>query len=118
MPKLNICRRADAWRKCARALLFGSGLVGLTAAPAAADAEVNIENFAFAPAALTVKAGTEVVFRNRDDISHSVVGAKSEFQSKELETDDTFSFTFADPGTYDFSCGLHPQMKGKIIVTP
>jgi plastocyanin len=32
--------------------------------------------------------------------------------------DDTFEFTFAKAGTYGYSCGLHPQMQGKIVVTP
>jgi plastocyanin len=45
----------------------------------AADTEVNIDNFAFTPKELTVKAGTTIVFRNRDDIPHSVVGSNGEF---------------------------------------
>jgi plastocyanin len=82
----------------------------------AADMEVNIDNFAFTPKELTVKAGTAIVFRNRDDIPHS--GTKGEFHSKALDTDDSFSFTFTKAGTYGYSCGLHPQMQGRIIVTP
>ena len=80
--------------------------------------EVNIDNFAFTPKELTVKAGTTIVFRNRDDIPHSVVGSKGEFHSKTLNMDDSFSFTFAKAGSYAYSCGLHPQMQGKIVVTP
>ncbi len=48
----------------------------------------------------SVKAGTTIVFRNQDDIPHSVVGAKGEFHSKALDTDDVFEFTFAKAGTY------------------
>ena len=86
--------------------------------PAAAGTEVNIDNFAFTPKELTVKAGTTIVFRNRDDIPHSVIGSTGEFHSKALDTDDSFSFTFAKAGTYAYSCGLHPRMQGKITVTP
>ncbi|MGC2223690.1 MAG: cupredoxin family copper-binding protein [Methylocella sp.] len=84
----------------------------------AADTEVNIDNFAFTPNELAVKAGTTVVFRNRDDIPHSVVDSKGEFHSKALDTDDSFSFTFAKAGTYAYSCGLHPRMQGRIVVKP
>ena len=84
----------------------------------AADTEVKIDNFTFTPKELTVKAGTTVVFRNQDDIPHIVVGAKGEFHSKALDTDDSFSFTFTKAGTYDYSCGLHPKMQGRIVVTP
>lgn len=102
-----------------RALFLGISLVGLAALPAkAANAEINIENFSFAPAALTVKPGTTIAFRNHDDIPHSVVAAKGEFHSDPLDTDDEFSFTFTEPGTYEYFCGLHPQMKGTITVAP
>ncbi|HJX85749.1 MAG TPA: plastocyanin/azurin family copper-binding protein, partial [Candidatus Angelobacter sp.] len=53
---------------------------------------------------------------NHDDIPHNVVDKNKGFRSKPLETDDSFSFTFANAGTYDYFCGLHPQMTGKIIV--
>jgi plastocyanin len=84
----------------------------------AAGAEVNIDNFAFTPKELTVRAGTAIIFRNHDDIPHSVVASKGEFHSKALDTGDSYSFTFAKTGTYAYSCGLHPRMQGKITVTP
>jgi plastocyanin len=90
----------------------------LTLPAVAAGTEVDIDNFAFTPKELTVKAGTTIVFRNRDDIPHSVVGGKGEFHSKALDTDDVFEFTFAKAGTYSYSCGLHPQMQGRIVVKP
>jgi plastocyanin len=101
-------------------LIFATAALGvtLTLPAVAAGTEVNIDNFIFTPKELTVKAGTTIVFRNHDDIPHSVVGSKDEFHSKALDTDDSFSFTFAKAGTYGYSCGLHPQMQGKIIVAP
>jgi plastocyanin len=101
-------------------LIFATAAFGviLTLPAVAADTEVNIDNFAFTPKELAVKAGTTVVFRNHDDIPHSVVGSEGEFHSKALDTDDSFSFTFAKAGTYAYSCGLHPRMQGKIVVTP
>ena len=92
----------------------------VTAKPsfAAGETTVNIDNFAFTPAQVTVKAGTKVVFVNRDDIPHKVVGETIKFRSKALDTDESFSFTFDKPGEIVYFCGLHPQMKGKITVTP
>jgi plastocyanin len=40
------------------------------------------------------------------------------FRSKALDTDQSFEFTFATAGDYDYYCGLHPHMKGKIVVAP
>jgi plastocyanin len=82
------------------------------------DAKVGIDNFAFTPAVLTVKAGTTVVFENHDDIPHLVVDTAGKFRSKALDTDDKFSVTFDKPGKIAYFCGLHPHMKGEIIVAP
>jgi plastocyanin len=77
---------------------------------------ITIDNFSFTPAALTIPAGTTVTWTNRDDIPHTVVQRDQKFKSKALDTDDTFSFTFAEPGTYEYFCSLHPKMVAKIIV--
>jgi len=45
-----------------------------------------------------------------------VVEKSTTFRSKALDTDDSYSFTFASAGTFDYFCGLHPHMVGKIIV--
>jgi plastocyanin len=82
------------------------------------DAKVGIDNFAFSPPVLTIKAGTTVVFENHDDIPHLVVDVDGKFRSKALDTNDRYSVTFDKPGEVAYFCGLHPHMKGKIIVTP
>jgi plastocyanin len=101
------------------ALVFAALVVSFAAGPVRAqEATVGIDNFAFAPAEVTVKAGTKVLFVNRDDIPHLVVLANGNARSKALDTDDSFSFIFDKPGEFIYFCGLHPRMKGKIIVTP
>jgi plastocyanin len=89
---------------------------GAVAAQEPATDEVKIDNFVFNPQELTVAVGTTVKFVNHDDIPHTVVDKNKGFRSKALDTDDSFSFTFASAGTYDYFCGLHPHMQGKIIV--
>jgi plastocyanin len=84
----------------------------------AEDATVNIDNFTFAPQNLTVKAGTTVIWRNEDDIPHTVASSTRVFKSKALDTNDSFSFTFTEPGSYTYFCSLHPHMTAKIVVEP
>ena len=81
----------------------------------AEDTMVMIDNFTFEPAQLTVKPGTTVTWKNRDDIPHIVVSA-GKFRSKALDTDDSFSFTFTVSGDYKYFCSLHPHMTGMIKV--
>jgi len=85
-------------------------------AAAASPATVEIDNFAFAPATLTVTAGTTVTWKNEDDSPHRIGDQNGTFKSAALETDDTFSHTFAAPGEYPYICTMHPYMVGKIIV--
>ena len=79
------------------------------------DAAVMIDNFTFEPAQLTVKVGTMVTWKNRDDIPHTIVSA-GKFRSKTLDTDDSYSFTFTAAGDYKYFCSLHPHMTGTIKV--
>jgi len=85
---------------------------------AASPATVNIDNFAFAPATLTVTAGTTVTWKNEDDSPHRIGDKDGTFKSAALDTDDTFSHTFGAPGEYPYICTIHPYMVGKIIVKP
>ncbi|HSZ68032.1 MAG TPA: cupredoxin family copper-binding protein [Xanthobacteraceae bacterium] len=84
------------------------------AAPAGA---VSIDNFTFTPQSLKVKAGTTVTWNNKDDIPHGIASSDNAFKkSKALDTDDSFSYTFTTPGTYQYFCYIHPHMVGTIVV--
>ena len=80
--------------------------------------EVKIDNFVFNPAIVTVKAGTQVTWINKDDIPHTVDSTDGKFKSNALDTEDKFQFSFNTPGEYPFFCRMHPKMTGKIIVQP
>lgn len=87
----------------------------------AAQAEeivIKIENFTFHPAEITIKPGTAVTWQNGDDIPHSIVEDNAKFRSKALDTGEMFSMTFANVAVIGYFCGLHPHMKGKIVVKP
>ena len=83
---------------------------------ATAPNEVSIENFSFAPATLTVKAGTKVTWINHDDVPHTVDENDKLFKSGTMDTDDKYSYTFNSPGTFNYFCALHPKMTGQIVV--
>ena len=78
--------------------------------------EIKIDNFVFSPERLTVKAGTTVTWINHDDIPHTVAAKNRAFKSKVMDTEETYSFTFATPGEYSYFCSLHPHMVGTIVV--
>jgi plastocyanin len=78
--------------------------------------EVSIDNFSFTPMDMTIPAGSQVTWINKDDVPHTVVSVDHQFKSRALDTDEKFSFTFQNPGTYEYFCSVHPKMTGKIVV--
>jgi plastocyanin len=45
-----------------------------------------------------------------------VTSTASVFRSPGIDTDETYSYTFTQPGTYEYFCTLHPMMTGKVVV--
>jgi plastocyanin len=83
----------------------------------AEEVTVKIDNFTFTPETLAVKPGTTVKWTNADDIPHTVTSAaRGVFKSKALDTDDSYSFTFQEPGTFEYFCSLHPHMTATVTV--
>jgi len=76
--------------------------------------EVTIKNLSFSPSALNIKSGGIIIWRNDDSVPHNIKSAG--FNSQTLNPGDSFQFQFKTSGTFDYSCGIHPEMKGKIIV--
>ena len=81
---------------------------------------VTISGFAFSPGTLDVKRGTKVTVTNKDSATHTWTaddGDPATWDSSELSTGKSFSFTFAKAGTYSYHCKIHTSMTGKIVVT-
>jgi plastocyanin len=87
------------------------------AAPLAALVEVTIQNFAFAPASITIEKGDTVHWTNLDSASHSAVSIAPGFVTINLTQNQSATTTFDRPGTYDYLCGVHgASMRGTVIV--
>lgn len=90
-------------------------LAATTPARAATHA-VEIADFAFAPATLTITVGDTVTWTNRDAVAHTATSTTGVFDSRDLEQGESYSVTFTAPGTYDYLCTPHPSMTGRVVV--
>jgi len=91
---------------------------GATATPLATPAAVTIVDFAFQPAALTVKVGDTVTWTNTGNAPHSVKWDDGTPASAPLAKGGApYQRTFDAPGTFTYACGIHGSMKGSITVT-
>jgi plastocyanin len=87
-----------------------------SAAQSPDSTKIVIKDFMFMPTPLTIKAGSTVVWSNMDDEPHNVVSDTGMFRSGGMDTSESFSHKFDKPGTYHFTCSIHPRMVGTIVV--
>ena len=85
-------------------------------ADTADSTKIIVKDFMFGPTPLTVKAGSTVTWTNMDDEPHTAVSDTGLFKSGGMDTNESFSFKFDKPGTYHYTCSIHPRMVGTIIV--
>ena len=91
---------------------FASGCGG---GDSASDPDsIAVRDFEFSPRSFTAKAGEPVRWENEGDQIHNVKGKG--FFSRAMDPGGKYEFTFKRPGSYDYVCTLHPQMKATIVV--
>lgn len=81
--------------------------------------DVSIGGFAFQPANISIKKGTAITWTNNDGVGHDVVanGSPSGLRSPVMKQGEKYTFIFDTVGTFDYHCGIHPSMKGTVVVT-
>ena len=77
---------------------------------------VAIKGFKFVPSNVTVNLGDTVVWTNEDTAPHTVESSDGTLRSDELSNGDKFSYKFTKAGKYSYICGIHPSMKGSVMV--
>jgi plastocyanin len=99
-----------------------SGAAAPAATPAApptdpAVVEADMLDFRFDPEELRVTTGSTVRWTNRGRAPHSVAAEDGSFASTLFDSGGVYEVTFAQAGTFNYVCGLHPNMRGVVIVT-
>lgn len=78
--------------------------------------DIDISNFAFNPDSLTIIVGDTVRWTNNDSVGHTATQTNGTFNSGTLTSGETFTYTFAQAGSYTYYCALHPSMTATISV--
>ena len=78
---------------------------------------LRIANYAFAPASLTVRAGSTITVTNTDSTAHTATAKSGAFDSGTLNPGQSRHFTLKTPGIYTYYCQFHAFMTGTIKVT-
>ena len=78
--------------------------------------DVNIMGFAFGPNNVAATVGQPVRWLNGDDSPHQITVTSTKQRSVILTKGQSAVMAFNTPGSYDYTCGLHPSMKGTVEV--
>ncbi|CCE99537.1 plastocyanin-like protein (plasmid) [Sinorhizobium fredii HH103] len=106
--------KAAIYQATVATLLLGAAAV---AAPSQAETiKVTIERLVYTPADIQAKVGDEVEWINKDVLVHTATvkgGAEVLLPAKK-----SASLLLQEPGSFDYICRYHPNMKGHITVQP
>jgi plastocyanin len=100
--------------KLAVIIILAAVVISFTGIASAGTAQVLIKDFKFQPDRITINRGDTVTWTHPGPASHTVKFADSE--SPILKNGGTYSKTFNQAGTFSYECGIHPYMKGTVIV--
>ncbi len=78
--------------------------------------EVWVWGLEFRPNALTVPVGTKVTWINKMGEEHDVSSAKPGLFGQPLMPYGSYSYTFTEPGIFDYFCAPHSGMIGSVTV--
>ena len=119
---LNRASRLTSLSTSLRALRRRDGIgeqlgYGADSAAAADATMVDIKDFTLVPDPLEIPVGATVTWTNSDAVPHTATAQDREaLQSGTLNQGDSYSQTFDQPGTFDYFCEFHANMKGTIVV--
>jgi plastocyanin len=75
------------------------------------------QSWGYSPEPMTAAVGDTITWVNTGVAPHSVTAYDESFDSGIMLTNATWSFMPAAPGTYEYYCTLHPDMKATLVVT-
>jgi plastocyanin len=94
----------------------GSSATGGGTATAASRSGVEISNFKFVPATITVSAGAHLAVANKDSTAHTATADDGSFDTGDISPGSTSTIDLSKPGRIAYHCSIHPFMHGTIVV--
>jgi plastocyanin len=100
-----------------RQVLMGLALIALVVPAHAANVQITMENLEISPAGASVKVGDSIEWINKDVLAHTATARNGDFDVN-LPPKKSASFVLKKPGTVEYYCRYHPNMKATLKVEP
>jgi len=93
--------------------------LGLASLPAhAATVQIVMDKLVFAPAETQAKVGDTIEWINKDILAHTATATAGDAWNVIIAPSKTEKLVLQKAGTIDYFCKYHPNMKGRVVVTP
>lgn len=76
---------------------------------------VTIKGFVFSPAEIHAQVGDTIQWTNQDFVAHTATARDGQWDLT-IQPKKSASQVLSRPGTVDYYCRFHPNMKGSIVV--
>jgi plastocyanin len=97
--------------------IFMMMIWGIDSVPAHAEMiQVTIDNLVFLPEELKAKAGDTIAWINKDIVAHTAT-ARGDWDVM-IPANESASLVLTKAGIVEYYCRFHPNMKGRITITP
>jgi plastocyanin len=100
-----------------RQVLMGLALIALVVPAHAANVQITMENLEISPAEASAKVGDSIEWINKDVLAHTATARNGDFDVN-LPPKKSASFVLKKPGTVEYYCRYHPNMKATLRVEP
>ncbi len=93
------------------------GVLGLAVSARAETIQVIIDKLEFVPAKVNAKVGDTIEWVNKDALAHTATATGGDW-SVTIAPKQSGRIVLKKPGASDYFCKFHPNMKGRVVVTP
>jgi len=92
--------------------------IAAMAVPAhAATIQIVMENLVISPAEVSIKAGDTIEWINKDVFAHTATARNGDFDVT-IPPKKTVTSVVQKPGTIEYYCRFHPNMKAVLTIAP
>jgi plastocyanin len=91
--------------------------LAMSASAHAATIQITMENLVISPAEVSAKVGDTIEWINKDIFAHTATAKNGDWDVT-MPPKKTGAVVLKKPGTVDYYCRFHPNMKATLVVTP
>ena len=99
------------------AVASAAAILGQAAAAYGQTHRIDMKSVSFMPAQVTVRIGDTLEWDNSDIVAHTATSKGAGFDVNVLPSRKGSTVVKA-PGTFNYTCRYHPNMRGQIVVEP